>query len=161
VIAENDDAFGADSFVRFTAAADGVYHVRISDAGNMGGPAYVYRLTLVAGPYLDRTFPLGGRRGEKVRLSLSGHGLPAGAVAATMPADAQRDYAYRYSGGGKLTNPVLLDMDDLPEYLEAGANDKPIPLPAVANGRVEKPGAVDSWRFAAKKGEALVFELRA
>src|SRR5262249_62319292 len=28
VIAENDDTFGADSFVRFTAAADGKYLVR-------------------------------------------------------------------------------------------------------------------------------------
>ena len=51
VIAENDDALGADSFLRFTAAADGKYSVRIRDANGHGGPAYVYRLTLTSDPY--------------------------------------------------------------------------------------------------------------
>ena len=53
VVAENDDAFGADSFVRFTAAADGKYGVRIRDANGSGGPAYVYRLTLTTAPYVE------------------------------------------------------------------------------------------------------------
>ena len=50
LVAENDDAFGADSFVRFTATADGKYGVRIRDANGNGGPAYVYRLTLTSDP---------------------------------------------------------------------------------------------------------------
>jgi hypothetical protein len=48
-IAENDDAFGADSFIRFTAPEDGKYQVRIHDINFRGGQAYVYRLTLAAG----------------------------------------------------------------------------------------------------------------
>ena len=64
VIAENDDALGADSFVRFTAAADGKYGVRIRDANGRGGQAFVYRLTLTSDAYVERVFPLGGRRGE-------------------------------------------------------------------------------------------------
>jgi hypothetical protein len=68
--------------------------------------------------------------------------------------------------GGQLTNPLALDLDDLPEYLEAEPNDepgqvKPLPLPAVANGRIGKPGDVDYWGFTARKGEAFEFELRA
>jgi hypothetical protein len=47
-IAENDDTFGADSFVRFTAAEDGSYQVRVHDISFRGGPEYVYRLTLKA-----------------------------------------------------------------------------------------------------------------
>ena len=57
VIAENDDAFGADSFVRFTAAADGKYGVRIRDANGRGGPAFVYRLTLTSDPYRRARLP--------------------------------------------------------------------------------------------------------
>jgi hypothetical protein len=45
-IAEDDDTFGPDSFVRFTAPADGQYQVRIHDINFRGGQAYVYRLTL-------------------------------------------------------------------------------------------------------------------
>ena len=71
-IAENDNALGADSFVRFTAATDGKYAVRIRDANGRGGPAYVYRLTLTSDPYVERVFPLGGRRGEAMRFTVYG-----------------------------------------------------------------------------------------
>src|SRR5207248_9869521 len=80
VIAENDDTFGADSFVRFTAALDGKYQVRIRDANFKGGQAYVYRLTLTADPYVDHVFPLGAKRGDKTRFQLSGQGVPQEAV---------------------------------------------------------------------------------
>ena len=116
VIAENDDAFGADSFLRFTAATDGKYGVRIRDANGRGGPAYVYRLTLTSDPYVERVFPLGGRRGETTRFTLYGQGVPTDPVEVKLPADGPRDCAWRFVGAdGKPANPVLLDLDDLPE----------------------------------------------
>ena len=45
-IAENDDGDSADSRLRFTAAEDGKYRLRILDANQQGGPAYVYRVTI-------------------------------------------------------------------------------------------------------------------
>jgi hypothetical protein len=166
VVAENDDAFGADSFVRFTAAADGKYQVRIHDVNLRGGPAFVYRLTLTSDPYLDRVYPLGGRRGSKTRPELKGQGVPAEPVEVALPVDGPRDFSFRYVSGDKRSNPVLLDLDDLPELHEAEPNDEPgqaqrVTLPAMANGRIDKPGDVDYWGFAAKKGEAFSFELRA
>ncbi len=54
----------------------------------------------------------------------------------------------------------------MPEHLEAEPNDepaqsKPIALPGVCNGRIDKPGDVDIWLWTGRKGETLVFELRA
>jgi hypothetical protein len=165
-LAENDDALGADPRLHFTAPADGTYQIRIRDVNNKGGQAYVYRLTLTADPYVDSIYPLGGRRGSAVKLELSGQGLPAGPAEVTLPADAPKDYAHRLTVGGKLTNPFLLDLDDLPELLEAEPNDepgqvKPLELPAVANGRIGRPGDVDYWAVTLRKGEAYEFELRA
>jgi hypothetical protein len=165
-IAENDDTFGADSFIRFTAPADGQYQVRIRDVNSHGGQAYVYRLTLTAGPHVDRTYPLGGRRGDRVKLELAGQALPAGPVEVALPADGPQTLRTPLPAGGLLTNPIALDLDDLPEYLETEPNDepgqvKPLPLPAVANGRIDRPGDVDYWGFTARKGEAFEFELRA
>src|SRR5262249_13884989 len=74
--AEKDDTFGADPFVRFTAAADGIYQVRVQDTRSDGGQAFVYRLTLTSMPHVDAIFPLGGRRGTKIALHLIGQGLP-------------------------------------------------------------------------------------
>jgi hypothetical protein len=45
-IAENDDAESTDSVLCFTAKEDGQYRLRIQDANQQGGPAYVYRLTV-------------------------------------------------------------------------------------------------------------------
>jgi hypothetical protein len=166
VIAENDDTFGADSFVRFTAAADGKYQVRIRDANLKGGQAYVYRLTLTAGPYIDHVFPLGTKRGSKTRFQLRGQGVPGEAVEIEVPKDAPRPFVYRYSAGEARSNPIFLDVDDLPVYVEHEPNDEPrqgmpVKIPCVANGRIDRPGDVDYWAFSAKKGEALLFELRA
>jgi hypothetical protein len=165
-IAENDDYFGADSFLRFTASEDGRYEVRIHDTQFRGGPAYVYRLTITDGPYVDRAYPLGGRRGSTVPFELTGQGLPAEPVRIALPADGPRDYTHRLTIQGKTTNPLVLDVDDLPEYLEAEPNDTPeqaqrVELPAVLNGRVDKPGDVDCWAIPGRKGEALDLDLRA
>ncbi len=165
-LAENDDTFGADPFVRFTAPGDGKYQVRIHDVNFRGGPAYVYRLTLTDGPYVDRTYPLGGRRGTKGKFELSGQGLPRGPVEIALPADGSRDHLERLKVGATLTNEFLLDLDDLPEHLEAEPNDrpeqvKPVVLPAVLNGRIDRPGDVDCWAFSARKGEVFEVELRA
>jgi hypothetical protein len=166
VLAENDDTFGADSLVHFTADRDGKYLVRIHDVNRGGGQNFVYRLTLTAGPFIDRVYPLGGRRGSKVRFEPRGHGLSGGPVELQLPADAPADYDTRFSVGGKPSNPVRLDVDDLPEHREAEPNDeaaqaKQVALPAVVNGRVGHPGDVDCWAFAARKGEAVAIELRA
>jgi hypothetical protein len=161
-VAESDDARGPDPLVRFTAAEDGAFQVKIHDLGFRGGQAYVYRLTLTADPYVDRTYPLGGRRGTATAFTLEGQGLPPGPATISLPPDAPPDFAYRLPVGGKFTNPFRLDVDDLPEYREedAGAG-KPLALPAMANGRIARPGEVDSWRVALRKGEVCALELRA
>src|SRR5262249_50549195 len=166
VIAENDDTFGADSFGRFTASADGKYAARVHDINARGGQAYVYRLTLTADPRVDRAYPLGGRRGSTVKVELAGQGIPAEPVDIALPMDGPRNFAHRLKFGDRSTNTFLLDLDDLPEYSESEPNDdpaavKPLELPAMANGGIERPGDVDYWGVSAHKGEAFEFELRA
>jgi len=163
-LAENDDHFGADPFARFTAPADGKYEVRVLDTQNRGGPAYVYRLTITAGPHVDRTYPLGGRRGTIVKVDLMGQGLPAHAEIA-IPKDATDDYGHALVIAGKTTNQLLLHVDDLPEFLEAEPNDAAdkavrVEFPGMLNGRIDKPGDVDCWAVALKKGVASEFDLR-
>jgi hypothetical protein len=149
---------GTDPRLRFTAPADGTYSVRIHDVSYHGGQAYVYRLAITADPYVDRTYPLGGRRGTTTKFELSGQGLPTEPVAIDLPAGAPSDYTHRLTGDGKTINPLLLDLDDLPEYLDP---QKPVAVPAVLNGRVARPGQADEWAVGLKKGEPLDIELRA
>lgn len=170
VIAENSDTFGADSFVRFTATEDGQYVVRIHDIRFDGLQHFVYRLTISAGPWLDRVYPLGGRRGSTIPLQLFGANLPNDRFEfAVPPSDGAASGPLLTSlsippEGRTMT--ARLETDDLPEHLEAEPNDEPsqaakVELPAVLNGRIERPGDVDHWSFVGKKGEQWLFDLRA
>ncbi|MBW3539557.1 MAG: PPC domain-containing protein [Planctomycetes bacterium] len=166
-IAENDDQLlGPDSLLRFTAAADGVYELRIHDVNFDGLQHFIYRLTVAAGPYLDRVFPLGGRRGENLRLELEGANLPEQAANIEIPADAPEAIEYRPIIGGRTMQPVLLETGDLPEHLESEPNDAaagsaPLAVPAAFNGRIGQPGDVDVWNFTAAKDQTFEFDLRA
>lgn len=158
-LAENDDHAGADPQVRFTAPADGRYEVRIHDTQFHGGPAYVYRLTLTADPVVERAYPLGGRRGRTTAFTLTGQGVPEKPVSIALPADGPRDYAHQLESDGKRSRPFVLDLDDLPEHLEGGAQQ--VDAPAVLNGRIDQPGDVDLWKVPCRKGEPLDLAVRA
>jgi hypothetical protein len=159
-IAENDDGSGSDPALRFTAPADGRYQVRIHDINFLGSQAHVYRLTLTAGPRVDRVFPLGGRRGSTVNFALAGQGVPGKPTAIALPADTPTDYGHRLKIGDAFTNRFLLDVDDLPERV-TGQDDRPVSSPVILNGRIDRPGEIDSWPLELHKGDALDFELRA
>jgi hypothetical protein len=114
---------------------------------------------------VDSIFPLGGRRGSKVKFALAGQALPKQPVEIALPVSGSL-YAHQLTVDGKSTNPFLLELDDLPEYQESEPNDKPdqvkaVALPAVLNGRIEKPGDVDYWAVTARKGEVYELDLRA
>ncbi|MCA9174498.1 MAG: PPC domain-containing protein [Planctomycetales bacterium] len=47
-IAGNDDSRGPDSYLRFTAPADGEYIARVTDHLSRGGPEFVYRIEFTA-----------------------------------------------------------------------------------------------------------------
>ena len=52
------------------------------------------------------------------------------------------------------------------KVMESGANDDAaganlLPIPATANGRIERPGDMDIFRFAAKQGQRLIESVQA
>lgn len=159
-LAESDAAMtlGGDPVIRFIAPADGEYQLRIDDVRTQGGQAFVYRLTVSAEPFVDHIFPLGGRRGSDVNITLFGHGVPA-KQPVTIPADAPS--AFTFSAHAKTTTSITLDTDTYTEYLAPKDFAQAISLPAILNGRIEKPGQLDEWKIQAKKGDIFDVELRA
>jgi len=166
-LAESDQTVApwADGFVRFRAPSDGLYQVRIHDARYSGLQHYVYRLTLTAGPFVDALFPLGGRQGEVTRFELLGQNLETPFLELALPAAGPRQPA-AHLVGPRHGNSLPVETDTLPEVIEQEPNDdaqglKEISIPAVWNGRVDKPGDVDCWVFRAAKEQRLEFDLRA
>src|SRR5262249_33361644 len=116
VLAESD-GYG-DPVLHFLPPQDGEYQVRIRDTQKQGGQAYVYRLTITAGPHVDHFYPLGSKRGSTVPLEVAGQGLPDTRVDVTLPNVPDNEYLHRLIIAGHKSNALLLDMDDLPEYRE-------------------------------------------
>lgn len=167
-LAESSEAAapGVDALVQFTPPADGVYSVGIHDLKFGGLQHYVYRLSITAGPFVTRVYPLGARRGTTGRFELSGVNLPASPVEIPLPADGAVKFMARLPSADNSANPFTLDLDDLPEALEREPNNdsahaQPVESPAVVNGRIERAGDVDYWSFQAAKGGVFEFDLRA
>ena len=140
-------AIGFDSSAKFTAPADGVYRVRISDARGLGGPAFVYRLTLTTDPIAESVFPLGGKRGSKIGVALAGQTVPV-----TIPMDAPAAWSLPFG-----IQSIPFDIDDLPEFTDSS---KPVVAPAILNDRIEKNGAA-TWKVQFPTSKKYEIELRA
>jgi len=150
----------ADPTLHFTAPRDGIYRARIDDVNSAGLQNHVYRLTITDLPVVTRVFPLGGQRGESVTLELAGHALPVKQLEVKLPTTAPGHLPLPPILKGRRIAAPLLELDDLPEQTHAGTASA-FTAPATLNGRLAAAGATNTWRFAAKKGDALELTLAA
>jgi hypothetical protein len=161
-LARSDDALGAglDARLDFTFPSEGNYYVEVTDARFSAQVQNFYRLKMGAYRYATGIFPLGGRRGERVPVTFFG-----GNLGASVPSTVDLG---RVGKAQALTQAVLPDspelpfvfaVSDLPELMEPVAGT--VPVPSVVNGRLDKAGEIDRYRFSVEPGEKLIFELQA
>lgn len=162
----NEDADGFDSLIAFQAPNDGDYILQIRDFRFQGSGAHKYRINAGPLPYLESIFPLGGQRGKQVEVALSGRNLEGTTrmvfnIAPTAPLGRQEIRANTPKG---VSNPVLFDVQDTPDFIEAEPNDtveKPnaITLPVVVNGKVGAAKDVDRFKFKSDSDQKLVCQV--
>jgi hypothetical protein len=130
----DDFRFDPDPVLDYQVPADGEYVLEIRDALYRGRDDFVYRLAVGELPFITAIFPIGGRQGTRVPVSLTGWNLPASRI--TVRAD--RDLA---EVG---TRPFATDT--LPEVLGrvgvAGDHAQSVSSPVIVNGRINarRPG---------------------
>ena len=182
VIAENNDIdLSRDSVLTWRFADRGGYVITIEDVehgGAMNG--YAYRIYAGALPFVTGAFPLGVARGAAGTLTLSGvnlggvtslpvRGDPAALAGGTIPITVS-------TPAGPALNRKAIALGRYPDVLEAEPNDAPgtaqkLTIPSTVNGRVWTSAPVprpqsgqfdqDVFRFTARKGQALVFDVTA
>src|SRR5439155_12621806 len=133
-----------------------------------GSESAVYRLAIGVLPRATALYPSGGRRGSTVPVTFIGENLgPDPTHSVTIPADAPlaaRDERLQTTAGW--TNPLPFQVGDLPEVMEREPNDTrkqamPVSVPVTVNGKIDRPGDVDSYRFKVSKGQRLILEVLA
>lgn len=149
---EDDPMLQLDARLDVTFPKEGFYYVEVHDARFSAQAQNFYRLKTGTYAYASEMFPLGGRRGEQVEVSLSGTKVKADLTAAkarqvfvNLPESPALPLPFAVGTYPEMTEPV------------AGA----LVLPVTVNGRLGKTGEVDQYEIAVKPGEEFIFELQA
>ena len=150
LLARSEDAalVGLDARLEVTFPAAGYYYVEVHDARFSTQGANFYRLKAGQFSYPTEMFPLGGRRGSKTPVTISGVSVVAdlsGRVGQVNLPDA-------------VTLPLPLSMGDEPELDEQGGR---LAVPSVMNGQLSKAGEVDRYSLAVTPGQVLMLDMQA
>jgi hypothetical protein len=171
VLEQVDDSPGLDPLLKFEVPADGQYSVRVfafpakpdSSIALAGGPAFVYRLTLTTGGYLQQPLPLAVERGKRPSLRASGANLPAdlGMLCIETKPEEDRARAWHPRLAGDLSLPVVKYPCLDEEEKSPRGQPQTIPVPGCISGRIGTDDDQDRFRVNLKKGEACRFRVEA
>ena len=155
-----------DSVLVYAIPQDGEYTLEVSDAIYRGRADFIYRMSIGVFPYLTHIFPLGGQRNTAAQIELHGVALPAPTLEFPVAADSP---PLRFIGpvaGALPSNTQPFAIGDEPEARETEPNDAlaqatRVTVPAALNGRIQQPGDVDHFIFAAQANQVLTLDVRA
>jgi hypothetical protein len=163
---DDDYRFHPDPVLFYKIPQDGPYVLEIKDAIYRGRPDFVYRLAVGELPFVTSIFPLGGPAGRQTTVELKGWNLPADRLTMDARQKAPGIYPLSVNKGDMTSNSVPFAVDTLPECLEQEPNDsrqtaQAVKLPVIVNGRIDRPGDRDVFRFEGQAGEQIVAEVYA
>jgi hypothetical protein len=163
-LAVADDWLGEDPQLFYTFQKDGVYYLQLSEARYQSGKdKWWYALSALTSPQVVAVFPPVVPAGSKTDVELLGFNLDElNPYEIDAPASAQGalHFVARSANGG--SNVATVGLSDLPELTEPQHNGPiSIQLPVGINGRISADGEVDRYRFHARAGERLEFEVAA
>jgi hypothetical protein len=165
-IAANDDFFFADPLLSHTFTKAGDYFIQVRDSKYDGDPRWVYAMLVTDKPYVTHVFPMAANPGQTVEVEpVASARLEKPKVTLKAP-DQPGLHAVQLDLGASKTNPVAFIVSTLPQVVEQEPNDTPdkanrIPIPCGISGRIGAPRDLDHYVFAAKKGKAIRFEVKA
>ena len=165
VVHVDDHQFHPDPIIIYDVPRDGRYTLEVRDSIYRGREDFVYRATIGELPIVTAALPLGGQTGKTTPIVLDGFNL----------ASRQRllEFKPKQTGINPLTisgaivpEILALHAADLGEANEQEPNDsisagRRVVFPLVINGRIDRPGDQDYYRFTAKEGTSIVAEVTA
>ncbi len=162
----DDYRFKPDPVIFFEVPRDGEYVLAIYDALYRGREDFVYRMTVGELPFVTGIFPLGGPAGATTAVELKGWNLPVTKLTVDNTHKSPGVYPVSAPTQQWASNVAPFAVDTLPECLEQEPNDSPataqkVTLPIIVNGRIDRPGDRDLFRFEGRAGEAIVAEVYA
>lgn len=165
-ISRFDDAesSGGDTRFEHTFDADGDYLLALGDVRHAGGNEYRYRLRIGSFSLISAAYPLGGQSGAVMSFELVGRESdPLAKLNVALPdtLNTRRLVSFGVpSADGAGSGWFQVEAGPESESLEREPNDSvaeatSVQFPGVLNGRFDKPGDRDYFKFKAQKGQRL------
>ncbi|HEV1284326.1 MAG TPA: hypothetical protein VNU44_03420, partial [Bryobacteraceae bacterium] len=149
---------GGSEQVMFARRFDkaGAYYIRIEDYQRSGRASNFYRIIVGEFPLVLGAFPLGLQSGSTADLAIRGyHTLGKLRVDGKPSPDSEDTLTLRPENA---FDTVRVALGAEPEIQSQGGA---IGVPVTVNGRIDKPGVENRYRFHAAKGEQVIFEVSA
>ncbi len=166
-LASSDDAalIWQDAFASILAPEDGKYVIAVRESAYAGNGSCLYRLHLGDFPRATALMPPGGRPGESLAVRWIGDVAGEATTEVVPPTEARSGWGLqRQDAKGLSPYPNAFRLADLDNVIEAEPNDDQntataFTPPAALNGVLGKPGDVDHFVFAGKKGQVIDFKV--
>ena len=165
-IAARDDTVLAkqDCFLTVLAPEDGEYTILVRESSYRGNDNCRYQLHAGSFPRPTVAYPAGGKRGEQVKVQFLGDA--AGPIEREIVVSSEPQSPHEIDvedEHGVTPSRVPFRAFSHGNVMESEPNDAfesatSAELPLAFNGRIEKDGDVDFFKFAAKKGEVWEIE---
>jgi hypothetical protein len=163
VLAQNDDAGSRDPRLVFQSPADGIYLIRVfafpatpdSTIRFAGGDAFVYRLSLTTGGFVDYAYPLAVSADSPSHVEAVGWNIPPSARILPVSAFGEEESIRLFHP--LLANTVELKRHPWASVIETEPNDLSHPQriggPVSVSGRLDPGRDVDVFLISLKSGE--------
>jgi hypothetical protein len=185
-LAFSDDYYGfKDPHVKFVAPKDGAYFLRVYGSSEAGSENSDYRLVAGRMPHVDVVMPSGGGQGTTVEVELRGvnlegvkevvlgDGLAKGEVLRgggervrvriAIPKGARLGEHRLHVGGATLPVPFVVSGYREVDVSDGSARNrqdpKPVELPVVANGVLDRAKAMDYFVFRVEEAKTVVLDV--
>jgi hypothetical protein len=154
-----------DPVLFYKISANSDFVLEIGDALYRGREDFVYRITIGELPFVTGIFPLGGKTGAQATVTATGWNLSSNQISLNLKDQTPGIFSSSSPHPTGLA-PFLFMTDILPESFENEPNNTAesaqfVILPIVINGRIDRPGDLDVFRFEGKAGEQIVAEVYA
>ncbi len=163
---DDDYRFKPDPTILYEVPKDGEYVLTIHDAIYRGREDFVYRVTIGELPFVTSIFPLGSRVGASAAIKMKGWNLERAVLTPAAREAGPGTYTINAKRDKLISNSLPFALDTLPENFEREPNNtlaqaQKVTLPCIVNGRMDRPGDWDVFRFAGKSNETVVAEVYA
>lgn len=144
-------------------AADGRYFVRVTELEANASAEHFYRLSIGSFAYVSGCYPLAVAPNTQTTVRLVGLNCPDDPAVTVHSGAAGEGDVPLDPARFRWRKPFKVMIGSSPEPVELEPNDhpseaNPIAVPGSVNGRIDRPGDVDLFRFEAKAGGNYVVE---